>query len=559
MNRVTFLLVATIAAFGVALALKWDRWFGDAKPELKSLVSQSVPPLPDVRVRQVPIGELLPTQRYGWRKDLTPAVAEAIKFLASDGKLKDLARLGNIGRTKKVPFELLNELPQVRPFTVADVEAMGTAGRLDPALLATIARDKGIPVEALPLLAEDRILPAKFIGPLEVLAKCEATLLLQELKTVDGALCLPSEDIYAVEKDNRERLIRRIEIHSPTESITIAQDPRSGAWTVPAKHHIKVTSDRMRLLCDVIDGLASAEHRGSARHQAFGVEGDDGRRIVLYDERDAVVVNLRLGNSDAGPARNFRTAGTFVRVIGTDHVYRAAKNFTSVSNVAPAYWADLRFLDIDYAEMNKLIESAERITLEYKDILLGDAAGDPRPHTGEQVRLSLSCVEVEPVVEDVAGPRPAGEAPPQKRKWVFQEPESAMSITTSLAMVDGLARQLIVGRFEDVVGTDPNDAKYGFDDPLVSLEVSLKGGRVYHLKVGAQVPIEGEPPPGQARSRFVQVVGSPFVGTISEYTVRGYQQKPEQLEDPASKAASQGEVPQAPAAPVIVPPDEGGK
>lgn len=559
MNRVTFLLIATIAAFGVALALKWDRWFGDEKPELRPSVSQVVPNLPDVRVRQVPIGELLPTQRYGWRKDLTPAVAEAIKLLATDGKLKDLSRLGNIGRTKKVPFEVLNELPEIRPFSITDVEAMGTAGRLDPALLATIARDKGVPVAALPLLAEDRILPAKFIAPLETLAQCESTLLLQELKAVDGVLCLPSEDVYVVEKDSRERPVRRMEIHSPTESIAIAQDPRSGVWTVPAKHHIKVTSDRMKLLCDVIDGLGAAEHRGSARHQSFGVDGDEGRRIVLYDDRDEVIVNLRLGNSDAGAGRNFRTAGTFVRVVGNDHVYRAAKNFTSVSNVAAAYWADFRFLDVEYAEMNKLIESTERITLEYKDILLGDAAGDPRPHTGEQVRLSLHCEEVEPVVDDTAGPRPAGEAPPQKRKWVFQEPESAKSIVTSLAMVDGLARQLIVGRFEDVVGKDPTDAKYGFDDPLVSLEVSLKGGRVYNLKVGAQVPMEGEPSPGQARSRFVHVVGTPFVGTMSEYTIRGYQQKPEQLEDPASKAASTQETPPAPVAPVIVPPTEGGK
>lgn len=556
MNRVTLLLIATVVAAGAALFLKWDVWFGSDKPKVLPSARQEVPPLPDVRVRHVPIGELAPAHKYGWRKDLSPAVASAVTVLAIEGQLKDLGQIGNVGRTKKVPLDVLNELPGVKPIAVEDVEALGKAGRVDASLLVTIARDKGVPLEALRVLVEDRRVAAKFLAPFETLASTGASLALQEIKNFDGVLMLPTDDLYVVEDGGRERPVRKLQLFGADDSLVMIRDGSIDRWVVPGKFHAPVMSERMKLLCDALDGLAAADHRGTARHEVFGVDGDEGRRIVLADDRDETIIEFRLGNADMGVQRNARTAGTFVRPVGSQHVYRVAKNFSTVSNVMPAYWVDMRFVDLDYTEVNGLVEKAQTIRLEYQDELLGDAAGDNREYTGNRVRLVLESEKVEDSGgEEPAGPKLPGAQPSHHRRWRFLEPGEARSIAASVPIVDGIPRQLLLGRFEDIVASGPPEAAHGFDEPFLHLEVVLEGGKTYSLKVGNRVPVEGDVPAGQARSRYVMVSGNPRIGTVSEYTVRGYQQTPDRIEDPAAKAAAGGGDPATPSRPVIIPPD----
>jgi hypothetical protein len=126
-------------------------------------------------------------------------------------------------------------------------------------------------------------------------------------------------------------------------------------------------------------------------------------------------------------------------------------------------------------------------------------------------------------------------------------------------MVEGIARQVLQGRFEDIVGTAAADSTYGFEDPLMTIEIGVKGGRVYSMKVGNQVPKEGEVQPGQVYSRYIKIGSSPFIGTMSEYAIRGLQQKPDQLQDPTTKEPTVEATPGVPEGPVIVPPEGTGR
>ena len=567
MNQVIFLLLAIVAALGIALGLNWNSWFGEEKETVTVAAGDAeVPKIADVRVREKPLESLTPGEKVGWRRALTPKVAAALQMLVKEGEIFDLNPLSGTSRNRKIHLDVLNKLNTgTASITIEDVKELAADGLIDQSLVLTIDRDRGIPVEALSHLVERNLFPAKFVSPLEEIANLDQPLVLQEVRTETGMAMLPTQNVYVLDESGREHTVTNIVLYSSTgESIELKLDPDTKRWVVPSEFDAPVQNDRMKLLCDVLGVIGKGTYRGSARHNLFGVEGEEGQRMILKDASGADLLAIRVGKLDRPDGTNFRMAGNFIRPIGSDHVFRIEKPMSALAGIQSRIWMDTRMADVEYADIIGMLDEAESLHLEFDDVLLGEAAGDTRKHTGERIRLVFKNQPVEKDETEVEIlPEAPGQGPPPTRKWVCIEPEGNDNVDLTVAKVDGIARQLLSGRFEDFVAPSGDDAKFGFDEPFAVIELHAGSGQIYSLKIGAQVPLEADADPKTPRQRYVMSTANPRVGVVSEATIRGYQMTLESLSAPLvpPTAPGPGGAPGMPAPgvkpPRILPPKSG--
>ncbi|MAG34307.1 MAG: hypothetical protein CL908_25795 [Deltaproteobacteria bacterium] len=565
MIRVLLLLAAVFVAIVVAAVANWDMLTGE-DPHRKSgrtSSTEQAPDLPDIRMERVPIHSVIGTAASGPRANVTKAVADALQVLAVEGKV-DLTKIATIGRTQKVPIDVLTALPDGEIFTTADIEKLGESGKVDKVHTKTVARDNQVHVEVIKALVADGRVPSKFGAPFEVLGNA-GQLPMDELEVDTEQDRLVIQTIRLVEAG---RLVRGLEIHdSQGNHLKVAFDPRTGQWSMPDRFDAPVLQDRMKAVCRAVDGLGAASPRGAvtARHKKYEVDGDDGARITFLDEQDLVITALRVGKQDMSGGRTFRSAGHFVRPVGSKFVYRHGTRLNMVTNAQARVWLDLRFLAVDYQEVTGMLEGLAKINLEYDDIQMGPKqpqANLPEP-TGDRVRFVLECREVKKdKVDPGTGPAPAptGDESETERKWFVLEPAASKDLDTYLPGVDSVARMILNGRKENILGTDFTKPEYGLDKPVLVFTLSLKDERSFTLTVGAQVPVEGEAPAHQARSRYATISGSPFVMGLSEYTVKGLMAKLSNFEDPNKRTAANPAIrpqpPGAPTKPELIAPDD---
>ena len=538
MTRVLVLLVLFVVAGGAAAFLKWEEWSGNSDPvrETKDQSTEQAAGLPPVVHEKIPVHLLLGRDRAGMKRNITKPVADALVMLAIEGGV-DLTKLTSLARQKKVPIDVLTELPGADSFDVKTIEEFGTTGAVSKDELLTIARDRQVPVSAIKELGRRGLIPAKFSGPLEVLTESGA-LPMDEFHVKNGQLLVETDTLLV-----GTRQVKAIEItDQQNEMIRIERAVNGGPWVVPDRFGAKVTTQRVKMLCRALDGLGRADRRGSteARHKVYEVEGDAGMRMRLEDEQGETIVNLRVGKQDAPQpnaqqGRAPRMQSTYVRPVGSANVFRHGKALQPVAHSGYNAWLDLRFFDHEYEVVNAMIEDSEKTILEFDDVEMGPK--NPRQadvtYSGKRLRYVLTCEKTKKDATGSTGPSPT--VPGMKdyeRTWAFVEPEDAKSLKTNTMMVDSVARMILNGRKEDIVGTDADNPEYGFDKPVCMISVAFKDGTTHTLKVGNRVPVEGEVPEHQVRSRYAHITGDPFVMKISEYSVRSMMRKPENLQDP---------------------------
>ncbi len=539
MRKVLILVVCLVAASGAALALKWDEMFGDSDPVRKvGRVDTSVaPPLPDVVQEKIPVHAILARTRRGTKSNITKGVADALQTLAIEAKL-DISKLNILARQKKVHFDALIEMEGIELFSVEDIEALGETGAVDKGLLKTILRDKQVPLEAIKALGKIGTIPSQYVGPFEVIAEA-GQLPLDEFHVIGDQLMIETDRLLA-----GTRPIRAIEVTDKSgDHIRIDRDEASGRWIIPSRFGAPATYERMRMVCRALDGLGRSESRGrrASRHSVYEVDGDDGMRVRLEDEQGETVVDLRVGKQDSSNNRSYRTTGNFVRPVGSDVVYRHPRSLITLAQARYNIWVDLRYVDYDYETINTMVQQLQKITLEYDDVKTGPDlpnAENQREHSGERKRFVLECAETErPAADQTSGP-----AKPQLpgegdtvRTWAYVEPEALKSEELHTPMVDNIARLILNGRKEDIVGIDPDNEKYGFETPLIDATMTFDDGKSYVFKIGARIPVEGAMPAHLVHSRYATLSGDPFVLKVSEHTCTTLMKRPSDFKDPAQR------------------------
>lgn len=369
-------------------------------------------------------------------------------------------------------------------------------------------------------------------------------------------------------------LVHAIEIDDGKEKVRLV---RSGEkWVLPDCFDHPAQEERLTQIFAALVDLDKAEHVGSAasRHHLYEVdEGGKGKRLKLEDAGGKTIVELVIGKQDLSSGRTAANARTFVRPKDSSDVWLHGGRLTHLLYTMKRVWLDSRLVPQDYQEINKLVETATKLVMEYDDVELAAAPTPgvpPVERTGERKRLVLTCakVPVEKPAESPTGPepvKPATEEKKDERKWTFVEPEDAKAIDCYLPMVDGVVRQLLGGRFEEVKGKDPSAPEFGLDKPVVEVTVSFEDGSSRALKIGALIAVkEGETPTPGASARYGHLAGSGWVVSIPEYMSKGFQKKPDELKTPSeTPAPPPGAPPGAPGLPggqqPIALPEEGAK
>ena len=91
------------------------------------------------------------------------------------------------------------------------------------------------------------------------------------------------------------------------------------------------------------------------------------------------------------------------------------------------------------------------------------------------------------------------------------------------------AGAMMYSRADDVVGSDPTLAEYGFDRPFVEVEARFADGATRRLRIGNTAPAPTEPTRRGGTYRLAHVEGVPRVFLVNESVLRQYRKKPADL------------------------------
>ncbi len=354
---------------------------------------------------------------------------------------------------------------------------------------------------------------------------------------------------------------------------TIKVQRLGDSWVMPDKFNAPVQAQKANDLLKALVDLDKAERVADTRSMdaRYGLGNDKGKRVKLFDENKAIIVDLWVGKADTSAERNIQAAGNYVRVEGSDVVYSHGKRLEHLVMTYLTQWVDGRLFPIEPKDINDLVTKANKITLDFDDLPappqgMPDTAPASQPTEPEKpvphFRVTLTGKEVEvPVVADPAAdvgptataPKPGESKPTTKKEkqWALAEPADA-GITPYTAFVDQIVRTVLYGRLDDVVGSDPSLAEYGLDRPVADVEITFADGSSRRLKVGKKAPPPSDPTRKMGSFRFANVVGSPRVVLVNEYTVVALRKKPADLKSPEIPKPAANSGPQ----PIELPKDE---
>ena len=541
MKRIVILLFLVVAAAAVSVFVNWDDWFGDGGGPSSSMSEKEKPSLPGVRMKRIPVAD---AARASLDRNLDANAATALSTLAVEGGM-DLAKIRSIGIEKKVLLEDLTVLAGVGVITEDDVAKLADSEDSDvPASeVSNVKTDRKVPLSAIKALAKDGRIPARWADPIAVLADSGVLPTMDMKLDTEAKIVTFATDEVEYQEDGRWAAVHAIEITDDTGKIRVERGPSNQGWVLPEHQGIAVTRQRMKQVAQALDGLGEADlrSRSSRKQGEFEVAGDTGKTIRLEAAGNREIVALRIGKPAPASATSPRKQATWLRKIGSDAVFKHQQRMSSLINVMPRIWMDSRFFGIEYQDAQEIAKNVRKLRLEFDDVKMGPNQPVPgqRDPTGERVRV---IVEGAPAKEDESAapgpaPRQPGDAAGPNLDWTVAEPETATATEVHAPQIQRLISGLLNGRFEGVDSRNPDDEKYGFDKPVLQLEATLEDGKVYAITVGNQSPLAEDAPEGQARSRYAKLSGSPYIVTISEYTVAGMQKVPEDLEDPSKKAA----------------------
>jgi hypothetical protein len=346
--------------------------------------------------------------------------------------------------------------------------------------------------------------------------------------------------------------VHAIEISDPENRVRVA---RSGEkWVLPEKFNAPAVDQRANDLLKGLSGLEKSERvsksAASARDKAYGLEPEAAKRLKLFDENNKVIADLWVGKPDMGGERTVQLAGNFVRMEGSDAVYTHKQRLQHLVMPQLSMWLEGRLFALDPKELEDTVTKAERVTVEFDDAPFTPGSPDPESRGTEtspvaRVRVALEGKAPETRAESPPtdiGPKPATPAKPTpkpSRDWTLVEP-AGHDVKPYGPFVDQIIRGLLYGRADDVVGSDPTLAEYGFARPLVEVEVRFSDGTTRRLRIGNHAKAPTEPTRKAGSYRYAHVDGVPRVFVINDYVVAQYRKKPEELKQPEPRTPGAG-------------------
>jgi hypothetical protein len=346
--------------------------------------------------------------------------------------------------------------------------------------------------------------------------------------------------------------VQAIEVSDPENRIRVA---RSGdKWVLPEKFNAPAIDKRPTDLLKALQGLEKA-HRvsrsaASARDKAFGLEPESAKRVKLFDDNNKIIADVWIGKPDMGGDRTVQLAGNFVRVEGSDAVYSHKERLQHLVMPQLSMWLEGRLFPLESKDLEEVVAKVERVSVEFDDVpATPPGTPESQPDTRAappRVRLVLEGKDVEPAPESApadVGPKPNTPPKPPARKtkdWTLLEP-SETDAKPYAPFVDQIVRSFMYGRADDVVGSDPTLAEYGFERPAVEVEARFSDGTIRRLRIGAKAPPPTEPTRRAGSYRFGVVDGIPRVFLVNEMSLAAYRKKPADLKQPdAGRGAPPG-------------------
>jgi hypothetical protein len=368
----------------------------------------------------------------------------------------------------------------------------------------------------------------------------------------------PDEPLAAVDAEQ----VQSIEISDSENKVRIAR--ADGQWVLPDKFGAPAMSTRAADLLKALQGLERAERvaksAGATKSQVYGVDPSAAKRLRVLGLNDKVIADLWVGKPDMGGERSVQLSGNFVRPDGSDAVYSHKNRLQHLVMPQLSMWLEGRLFPLEPKDIEDTLGKAEQVTVEFDDVPMTPGtpesrAADPSAPPPPRVRVVLTGREPESqpaATESPVGPTPATPPRPQRvqREWALKEPVDA-DVKPYAPFVDQIVRGLMYGRADDVVGSDPNLAEYGFAKPFVEVELRFSDGVTRRMRVGNQAPPPSDPARKTGTFRFAHVDGVPRVFLINEYALTAYRKKPADLKQPD---IGRGAIPGV-AAPIELPKD----
>jgi hypothetical protein len=344
--------------------------------------------------------------------------------------------------------------------------------------------------------------------------------------------------------------VHSIEISDAENRVKVSR--QGDKWVLPEKSNAPAIETKAKELLDKLQGLEKAERvsksAASARDKAYGLEPETAKRLKLFDENNKLIADVWVGKPDMSAERSLNVAGNFIRLEGNDSVFSHAKRIQHLVMPLLSMWLDGRIFPVEAKEIEDAIAKAERVTLEFDDVPFTPATpAESRAESGPapRARIVLKGVDAAAPTEVTSevGPKPAHGQQPQKPKtqkdWTITEP-ALSGIKPYEPTVSSILRTLLYCRAEDIAGSDPSLAEYGFDRPFVDVEVQLSDGAVRHLRVGKPAPPPSEPSRRGGAYRYATVDGVPRVFLLNEFVLPQFRKKPEDLKAPETPKTAPG-------------------
>lgn len=272
-----------------------------------------------------------------------------------------------------------------------------------------------------------------------VLLAVAAVLVLLNLvggESAGGAEDLPSLPVVVAED------VTKVRISNPIESLTLsrvakgkdAQDPDT--WRITEPLDFPADASQIRTMLRPFGAGVEMEARvDEGNLEDYGLDDQHGRLVELYTVGDTPTLAVWVGKTAAGPS-------TFVRIPGSDTVYRADVGGMQRYYRAAGDWRDKWALEVDRNEARALVVRRGDEVLRFRQLSapLDGGTENPGTWTMDEVGFEADPATIAELVKAVTRVR-AGDIHNADYPGGFTAPAAVAELT----LADGSTRTLTLG------------------------------------------------------------------------------------------------------------------
>ena len=137
------------------------------------------------------------------------------------------------------------------------------------------------------------------------------------------------EAIFHVEEDNINRILLA---DSNGDSLVLVKSDTS--WYMPQADTLEMKDRQINQFFEkVINGTYDMiMSKNPEKWNKFGVTDSSGKKVILFDEGNALLSSIIFSNKGQDYSHNF------YRIVGKNEVYRTTENIFYMINTKPTYW-----------------------------------------------------------------------------------------------------------------------------------------------------------------------------------------------------------------------------